>query len=335
MLCDSPNNELDEQEILRFVVPAAAAGERLDKWLASVVPGISRARLQAFINEGRVQINGGHCRPRDNLVAGSEVLLRPGPAATTSAEPDASVSVDVVYEDEHLLVVNKPPGLVVHPARGHATGTLVNGLLARGTFAEDPSDSDDEQEHVRPGIVHRIDKDTSGLLVVTKSDAAREGLKEQLAAHSVERTYLAITCGIPKLLEIRTLYGRHPSSRLRFSSKVKAGKSAATHVRVIEVLAAGHAAFVECRLETGRTHQIRVHLTEQAQSPLLADSLYKTALSNDVVLQTAVETMGRQALHAGVLGFVHPITGEHQRFEVAPPVDFSAALELLRAIRAS
>jgi 23S rRNA pseudouridine1911/1915/1917 synthase len=315
---------------VRYTADDAAAGERVDKWLSSVMPGVSRAKVQAWIAEGRVLINGQPCRARQELVVGSVVEVEPGPAPTTTAVPDASVHVDVVFDDEHLMVVNKPAGLVVHPARGHATGTLVNGLIALGTFDEPAADPRDPQGHLRPGIVHRIDKDTSGLLVISKTDAARESLKLQLASHQVERVYSAITCGVPRLLEISTLYGRHPKSRLRFSSKVREGKTAATHVRVIEVLANAHAALVECRLQTGRTHQIRVHLTEQAQSPLLADELYRTEKSNDPTLQGAAELIGRQALHAGVLGFVHPVTGESLRFEVPAPADFDAALMALR-----
>jgi 23S rRNA pseudouridine1911/1915/1917 synthase len=316
----------------RYTATEDVAGERIDKWLATIIPDVSRSKVQAWIAEGRVRINGQPCRARDSLTPGSLIEVEPGPAPTTRAEPDASVAVDVVFEDEHLLVVNKPAGMVVHPARGHATGTLVNGLIARGTFAEPVADPRDVQGHLRPGIVHRIDKDTSGLLVVSKTDQVREGLKAQLASHQVDRVYQAITCGVPKTLEIRTLYGRHPSSRLRFTSMVREGKLAATHLRVLEILAGGHASLVECRLETGRTHQIRVHLTEQAQSPLLADALYRTEKSSDLRLQGAAGLIGRQALHAGVLGFVHPITLQSHRFEVPPSADFLAALEVLREI---
>ncbi len=314
----------------RFSPGSDAVGQRIDKWLASAIPDASRARIQAWIAEGRVRIDGQPCRARAALMSGNIIDVDPGPAPQTTAEPDASVSIDVIHEDEYLMVINKPPGIVVHPARGHATGTLVNGLLARGTFADGAADLNDAQGHLRPGIVHRIDKDTSGLLVVTKTDVAREGLKAQLASHQVERLYQAITCSVPRMLEIRTSYGRHPTSRIRFSSKVREGKLAVTHVRVVAILAHGHAAHVECRLETGRTHQIRVHLTEQAQSPLLADSLYRTEKSNDALLQEAAALIGRQALHAGVLGFVHPITRQPLRFELPPPADFVAALQALR-----
>jgi 23S rRNA pseudouridine1911/1915/1917 synthase len=234
-----------------------------------------------------------------------------------------------VFEDEALLVVNKPAGLVVHPARGHRRGTLVNGLLARPGFELPGAGNETEKE--RPGIVHRIDKDTSGLLVVAKSEQSRESLKAQLGAHSAERVYLALTVGVPSPGTIRTTYGRDPRSRLRFTSRRREGKSAITHVRVREKLAGGRAALVECRLETGRTHQIRVHLSEQAKTPLLADALYGRRPTDPELALVATE-LGRQALHAAVLGFTHPTTGEKLRFEVPPPADFQAALLRLRGL---
>jgi 23S rRNA pseudouridine1911/1915/1917 synthase len=248
----------------------------------------------------------------------------------SDAEPDAGIELEVVFEDESLLVVNKPAGLVVHPARGHRSGTLVNGLLARPDFAG-TSDPDDEDGARRPGIVHRIDKDTSGLLVVAKTDVSRESLKAQLAAHSAERAYLALSLGVPALRTIRTAYGRDRRSRLRFSSRVREGKPAVTHVKLLEKLAGGRAAFVECRLETGRTHQIRVHLSEQAKTPLIADALYGRR-PNDPELALVSDELGRQALHAAVLGFTHPVSGERLRFEVKPPADFERALAALRAL---
>ena len=165
---------------LRFIVEGSAEGQRVDKWLTSVVPDVSRARIQAWISEGRVRINGLACRARDAVTQGAVIEVEPGQPPLSGAEPDGNVSLQVIYEDEHLLVINKPAGLVVHPARGHATGTLVNGLLARGGFARVSADPRDRLGHFRPGIVHRIDKDTSGLLVVTKTDVAREGLKASL-----------------------------------------------------------------------------------------------------------------------------------------------------------
>jgi 23S rRNA pseudouridine1911/1915/1917 synthase len=254
----------------------------------------------------------------------------PGPAPTTDAEADASVRFEVLFEDDDLIVVNKPAGLVVHPARGHRTGTLVNGLLARPGFRQAPADPRDPEGHLRPGVVHRIDKETSGVLVISKSEAAREGLKQQLSEHSAERAYLALTLGVPKEGRISTPHGRHPKSRLKFSSRVRTGREAVTHVELLERLARGAAALVRCRLETGRTHQIRVHLSEQSRTPILADSLYG-AHSGDPSLQAITSQLGRHALHASVLGFVHPITKQPLRFETPLPADMERALAALRA----
>jgi 23S rRNA pseudouridine1911/1915/1917 synthase len=184
---------------------------------------------------------------------------------------------------------------------------------------------------LRPGIVHRIDKDTSGLLVVAKTVLAREGLKRQLADHSVERTYRALTHGVPTVGRIQTLHARHPRSRLKFTAATTRGRQAVTHVAVVEVLAGGRAALVECRLETGRTHQIRVHLAETLMRPLLADPVYGRA-SGHPDLRLVEETLGRHALHAGVLGFLHPRSGERLRFEAPLPPDMQQALSSLRAL---
>jgi len=312
-------------------VVGAGAPERVDKVLARLLPDVSRSTVQRWIEDGRVLVDGAACRPRDAVKPGAVLEVEPGTRLPSAAEPDAAVPVNVLYEDEALLVVLKPAGLVVHPARGNWSGTLVNGLLALPDFAVAPADPRDRAGALRPGIVHRLDKDTSGVLVVAKSELAREGLKEQLGAHTAERSYLALTLGVPVAGLVRTEYGRDSHSRLRFSSRVKSGKRAITHLRVQETLAAGRAALVECRLETGRTHQIRVHLSEQTKTPILADALYgKTPGDADIAAVAA--RLGRQALHAAVLGFSHPITGERLRFEAPPPADFSAALSELRAL---
>lgn len=305
-------------------------GQRADKALAALLPDVSRTELQRWIAEGRVRVGGEAIKTRARLAVGDVVELDPPPPALSSAQPDPSVELDIVFEDEHLVVVHKPAGLVVHPGAGHPTGTLVNGLLARAGF-DAPTDPLDNEGHLRPGIVHRLDKDTSGLLVVAKDAKTREGLKAQLAEHSVEREYRAITRGAPRAGRIETLHGRHPTHRQRFSSRVARGKSAVTHVEVVERLAQGRAALVSCRLETGRTHQIRVHLLEQTNTPILGDVLYASP-PRDKYLERAVERLGRQALHAGVLGFVHPISEQRLRFEAPLPDDMQGALELLRAI---
>jgi 23S rRNA pseudouridine1911/1915/1917 synthase len=267
------------------------------------------------------------------LRAGSRLEVEPSEPPPSQATPDASVSFQVLYEDPHLIVIDKPAGLVVHPARGHASGTLVNGLLARGGFERAGADARDPNAAVRPGVVHRIDKDTSGILVVAKDEPTREGLKAQLASHSMQRLYRALTLGVPRVSTIETMYDRHPRSRLRFTSKTRSGKRAVTHVAVLETLAQGRAAFLECRLETGRTHQIRVHLSEQAQTPLLADWLYGREPAEPQLLAIA-RVLGRQALHAAVLGFVHPASGEPLRFESPLPDDLQQALVALRGVTA-
>ena len=306
-------------------------GDRIDKVLARLLPDTSRAAIQRSIAESRVRVDGRPCRPRDRVKAGSVVELELAPPPSSAAAPDASVIFGVLYEDAHLLVVDKPAGLVVHPARGHRTGTLVNGLLSRPAFERVSADPLDPAGAVRPGIVHRLDKNTSGVLVIAKDERTREGLKTQLALHSVERVYRALTCGVPRATTLRTLHSRHPRSRLRFTSKGARGKSAITHVRPLELLAQGRAALVECRLDTGRTHQIRVHLAEQLRTPVFADELYG-GLPKDPELSPIAAALGRQALHAAVLGFVHPISSERLRFESPLPADFELALERLREL---
>jgi 23S rRNA pseudouridine1911/1915/1917 synthase len=316
---------------VKFELGEAQPPDRLDKALARLLPGISRSTLQRWIAEGRVQVDGRPCRAKDRVGPGAVIEVEPGPPPPSDAAPDPSVQFGVLYDDEQLVVVDKPAGLVVHPARGHATGTLVNGLLARPGFERAAADPLDPAGALRPGVVHRIDKDTSGVLVVAKTELAREKLKAQLAAHQVERLYLALTVGVPAPGAIRSRYGRHPRSRLRFTSLCREGKLAVTEVSVREKLAGGRAALVECRLETGRTHQIRVHLSEQTKTPLLADALYARP-PRDPELAAIADELGRQALHAAVLGFVHPTSGETLRFESPLPQDFERALAALRAL---
>jgi 23S rRNA pseudouridine1911/1915/1917 synthase len=317
--------------LLHFVLGPEQRRERVDKVLVRLLGEVSRATVQRWIDEERVKVDGKPCRAKDSVSAGNAIDVTPGAAPASDAEADQSIVLEVKYEDEHLLVVDKPAGLVVHPARGHATGTLVNGLLARPGFTQPSPDPRDEDASRRPGIVHRIDKDTSGLLVVAKDDRTREGLKVQLAQHTVERAYLALTLGVPRPGVIRTLHTRDAKSRLRFTSRGKEGRTAVTHVKVLESLAGGRAALVECRLETGRTHQIRVHLSEQTKTPLLADALYGRPPSAGDLLEIS-QGLGRQALHAAVLGFIHPISSESLRFEAPPPADFATALAALRAL---
>ncbi|HEY8041931.1 MAG TPA: RluA family pseudouridine synthase, partial [Polyangiaceae bacterium] len=246
------------------------------------------------------------------------------------ALPDPQVRFDVLYVDEAVVVVSKPSGLVVHPARGHEAGTLVNGLLALGLFRrEELLDERDAAGHRRPGIVHRLDKGTSGVMVVARTAEAREALKAQFQAHSIDRAYEAIVVGQAATGTFATLHGRHPRDRLRFTTRVRTGKRAVTHVRVLAALQG--ATHVECTLETGRTHQIRVHLAESG-TPVLGDPVYGKA-PRDARVRAVGERLGHQALHARLLGFAHPVSGERVRFEVPVPDDFRGALEELGAPR--
>ena len=309
--------------IVLLRVPPEASGARLDKFAADGV-GVSRAELQRWIEGGRVTVDGVRRAASTTLRAGESVSVHPGARPHTEAAPDDSVQFEVLHVDDDLVVVVKPAGLVVHPARGHEHGTLVNGLLARGFFSADERAASGPNE--RPGIVHRLDKGTTGVMVVARTPFAREALKAQFQAHTIERAYRAIVVGTAKDQTVATLHGRDPHDRLRFTSRVRQGKRAVTHVRVVERY--DGATLVECTLETGRTHQIRMHLSETG-TPVLADPLYGRP-PRDPRLRALAERLGHQALHAGVLGFVHPTTGVRARFTAAPPADFLQAVADLR-----
>lgn len=286
--------------------------------------------MQRWIEHGRVLVDGKPGRASAAVPAGARVEVDPEPPPATTAEPDPSIALDVVYEDAHLVVIDKPAGLVVHPARGHERGTLVNALLGRGGFERAGADPRDPAGHLRPGIVHRLDKGTSGLLVVAKDPPTREALKALFAKHAIEREYVAIVVGVPTEGTIDTLHARHPTDRLRFTSRTDTGRRAVTHVRVLERFEG--AALVACRLATGRTHQIRVHLAERAGTPILGDPLYGRS-PKSAPLKALAEQLGRQALHARVLGFVHPATGESVRWESAMPADMERVVGALRGPR--
>ncbi|MGB5702727.1 MAG: RluA family pseudouridine synthase [Polyangiales bacterium] len=295
------------------------AGERIDRVLARLCPDFSRSALQRWIEQGRVEQAGEVVSRKTKAQAGAEVTIEPAPPEQMSAKPQA-IPLDVLFEDAHLLVLDKPAGLVVHPAPGHPDGTLVNALLHH---AEVQGGSDP----LRPGIVHRLDKDTSGVMTVAKTSAAHERLVEMFQAHSLERAYLAIARGRPpSAITYDTFHGRHPSNRKKFTSTGDRGKKAVTHLETIELLHGS--ALVRCRLETGRTHQIRVHLADHGHA-VLGDPLYGKS-TGDPQLRRAGQELGRQALHATLLSFDHPITGEPMRFETEPPEDFKRALGSLR-----
>lgn len=313
----------------RFVVEADAPGNgvRLDQFLSDRELSFTRSQIKRRIEEGEVTVNGDHARPARKLRAGDVVVFSPRPAEPASLRPE-DIPLHVLYEDAHLIVIDKPAGLVVHPAAGHASGTLVNALLHHcGDLAGVGGE-------LRPGIVHRLDKDTTGVLVATKDDTTHARLADLFKNKGVERLYQAVSAPPPKEPSgtIRTLYGRHPTDRKRFSSRVLRGKRAVTHFRVVERFA-DLAALVECRLETGRTHQIRVHLSEHG-FPLLGDPVYGR-LPKDPRLREVASALGRQALHAATLAFAHPITGARLEFRSPLPADMVRTEASLRRLATS
>jgi 23S rRNA pseudouridine1911/1915/1917 synthase len=284
---------------------------------------LSRAQVQRLIEEGDVLVNGlAPAKAGVKLRAGDKVAVTIRPPVPIALVPE-EMPLAVLFEDSHLVVLDKPAGLVVHPAPGHATGTLVHGLLAH---VDDLAGIGGE---LRPGIVHRLDKDTSGVMVVAKDEPTQTALSAAFKAKTdVVREYVAVAAPAPPGARgtIRTLYDRHPVDRKRFSSKVQRGKPAVTHWEVVERLALG-AALVRCRLETGRTHQIRVHMADSGW-PLVGDQLYGRRYTGE--LAELAKTLGRQALHAARLELEHPITGARLAFTTEPPADFVALLTALR-----
>lgn len=302
----------------------ASGGQRLDKALADV-SGLSRERVKALLGEGRIALAGkiatsGSAKPAEGTPFTITV-----PAAIPAEAQAQDIALTIAYEDEFLIVVDKPAGLVVHPATGNLDGTLVNALLhhCRGQLSGIGGVA-------RPGIVHRIDKDTSGLLVVAKTDAAHEGLAAQFADHSIERAYLAIVGGLPTPIAgtIRGAIARSSHDRKKMALVEDGrGKHAVTHYKLLERL--DSAALVECRLETGRTHQVRVHMASIGH-PLLGDPVYGRTPSRLRPLLNQLH-FRRQALHAAVLGFNHPVTGAAIRLESTLPADMAELLVELRA----
>jgi len=288
---------------------------------------VSRTELQRWIAEGRVTVEGAARSASARVREGDRVIVDPPAPAASEAVAESDVRFGVLHVDDLLVVVNKPSGLVVHPSRGHAGGTLVNGLLALGLFLQDERDVTDAQGNHRPGIVHRLDKGTSGVMVVARTASAREALAVQFRAHTIERAYEAIVVGDAKSRTFDTLHGRHPRDRLRFTTHVREGRRAVTHVRALAHQCG--TTHVECTLETGRTHQIRVHLAESG-TPVLGDPLYGRP-PRDERVRAVGEQLGHQALHARVLGFVHPLTGIRLRFEAPLPPDFREAMRGLGA----
>jgi len=306
------------------VVPLSAAGRRFDQTLAEMFPDYSRSRLTAWVKAGAVTLDGAAAPPRQLLHGVEQVRLEAELEAEVASQPEA-IALAIVHEDEHVLVLDKPAGLVVHPGAGNPAGTLLNGLLHHDPkLAELP----------RAGIVHRLDKDTSGLMVVAKSLPAMTALVDMLSRHDVERQYAAVVLGT--LVAGGTVdepIGRHLGDRLRQAVRDEEdGKRAVTHYRLRERFRAH--TLVQCNLETGRTHQIRVHMAH-IQHPLVGDPLYGGGLRlprrATPELTAALRGFRRQALHAEQLSFAHPVSGEPLSFTAQPPADMVALVDTLRA----
>jgi len=288
---------------------------RLDMWLAGVVPEHSRSRWQSLIKDGRVTVNGAPCKANQKIHTGDRAewsLPEPTPAAPQAE----NIALDVLYEDRHMIVINKPAGLVVHPAVGNETGTLVNALLHHCT------DLTGIGGEIRPGIVHRLDKDTSGVMVVAKNELTMAELSRQFKERETEKEYLTIVWGVPygKRGTVETTIGRHPIHRKKMAANVRNGRDAVSHFEVIEPL--GGASLVRVKIETGRTHQIRVHMAH-IKHPVIGDTVYGRGRASAVKAD-------RQMLHAAQLSLNHPKTGKRLTFEAPLPADMEALLKQLR-----
>lgn len=306
---------MNENGLQRLTVSPEDAGVRIDKYLAEQLPDITRSYLQKLLKDGSVQMNGKQVKASTKTAAGAVIALTIPEPEEPEILPE-NIPLDILYEDSDVILINKPKDMVVHPAAGHYTGTLVNALMyhCRG-------DLSGINGVLRPGIVHRIDKDTTGVLIVCKNDRAHNALAEQLKEHSITRKYRAIVCGNLKEDEgtVDAPIGRHPQDRKKMAIVRSGGKRAVTHYRVLERF--GNDTYIECQLETGRTHQIRVHMASLGH-PLLGDEIYGRAKSPF--------KLEGQTLHAMVLGFIHPTTGEYMEFEAPLPEYFEKLLEKLR-----
>ncbi|MDG2376258.1 MAG: 23S rRNA pseudouridine(1911/1915/1917) synthase RluD [Woeseiaceae bacterium] len=309
------------QKLLQKAIPESLSGQRLDQAMAQMFPEYSRSRLKAWILDGQVTLDARTCRPRDVITGGEKVMLNPKVEDQVTSEPEP-IALDLAWEDDDLLVVNKPAGLVVHPGAGNLRGTLMNGLLHHMPSLK---------ELPRAGIVHRLDKDTSGLLLVGKTLSAHTALVRALSEREISRHYLALCNGVlTGGASIDAPIGRHPVDRRKMSVREE-GKAAVTHYRVLERFRAHTSIRVE--LETGRTHQIRVHMAYR-RHPLIGDATYGGRLqlpggaSEGLVL--ALREFRRQALHATRLVFAHPTTGKQVDVQYDPPEDYADILNCLR-----
>jgi len=322
-------------EPLDIVVPPGAEGVRLDRLLANTLPDRSRSFLKRLIEDGCLdtadEYGGTIIEPSYRVKLGERFLLRI-PASVDPEPQGEDIPLEVVFEDDDLIVINKPPGLVVHPAPGNLTGTLVNALIAH---------CGDSLKGIggvrRPGIVHRLDKDTSGIMVAAKTAPTHAGLTRQFSDHSIERAYAAFVWGMPSPSHgtIEGNIGRSPRDRKKMAVLPQGGKTAVTNYRTETAYAAGAASLVECRLETGRTHQIRVHMADMGHA-VIGDPVYgggsTRARMSSLSPQSSkmIAGLGRQALHARLLGFEHPISGEFRQFEAALPEDLAALANFLQ-----
>jgi 23S rRNA pseudouridine1911/1915/1917 synthase len=320
-----------EFEKHKVAVEASAAGMRLDRVLASALPRLSRMRIKALIQAGLVSGEGGTISEPSFRVKSGDSYLVAIPPAVDPTPKGQEISLQIIYEDHDLIVVDKPAGLVVHPAPGNPDRTLVNALIHHC------GDSLSGIGGVRrPGIVHRLDKETSGLIVAAKSDRAHSTLAQQFSDRSIERAYRAVVWGIPQPLagEIEGPIGRNPRNRRKMAVVRRGGKPALTRYRVQQQLA-NTASIVSCHLATGRTHQIRVHMTHLGH-PIVGDRLYgraRQATGTSATDRAIIQAFDRQALHAELLGFVHPVTGKQVRFESELPVEISELIGVLERIR--
>ena len=306
----------------RQTVPPELAGLRLDQALARMLPQHSRSRLRAWIDAGHVSVDGAAWEAKRHVAGGERIDVAAPLAELARHDAAEAIPLTVVFEDDAILVVDKPPGLVVHPGSGNRVGTLLNALLHHDhALAGLP----------RAGIVHRLDKDTSGLMVVAKTIEAQTALVRRLAAHEVGREYVAVAQGdLPRATVVDAPIGRHPIQRTTMAVVLR-GKPARTHVCVIERF--GAATLLRCKLETGRTHQIRVHLAAIGH-PLVGDPVYGRARAARGPEGAPWRTFSRQALHATRLALPHPVTGQAMAWEAPPPADLAALIETLRALAA-
>ena len=310
------SEELQETEEITVFVPKEAAGKRLDQFLNEMLPEYSRSFLQKIIKENKVFVNDKNIKAGYKINPNDRIMVQIEPPKELKIEAE-DIPLDILYEDPDIIVVNKPKQMVVHPAPGHYSGTLVNALLYHCKDSLSGING-----VLRPGIVHRIDQDTTGVLVICKNDNAHRLIAAQLKEHSIKRTYFAIVHGFLKEDEgtIESTIGRHPVDRKKMAMNVKNGKHALTHYRVLERLN-GKYTYIACELETGRTHQIRVHMASLGH-PILGDTVYGPK-------KCPFHLQG-QTLHAGVLGIIHPATGEYMEFQAPLPKYFEELLKKLR-----